>query len=75
MIRISIMRLKHGMMNPSAFFANTSMNDKNLNYEIETRRMWRLRKQTAISMNDKNLNYEIETIRSSPSILYSMLYE
>ena len=37
------------------------MNDKNLNYEIETIGEQKGHSMIAPAMNDKNLNYEIET--------------
>ena len=40
------------------------MNQKNLNYEIETNILCLLCNQSIGSMNQKNLNYEIETILS-----------
>ena len=42
------------------------MNQKNLNYEIETRLSYVLVPLSYLigAMNQKNLNYEIETLRS-----------
>ena len=61
MIRISIMRLKQLSFNfPS--FGSVTINDKNLNYEIETLVEFITSSSRYISINDKNLNYEIETI-------------
>ena len=37
-----------------------SINDKNLNYEIETYD-WKPVSESSFAINDKNLNYEIET--------------
>ena len=39
----------------------TTMNYKNLNYEIETRGNNSFTTSSQMSMNYKNLNYEIET--------------
>ena len=39
-----------------------AMNQKNLNYEIETQMLTRLDNLKVKAMNQKNLNYEIETI-------------
>ena len=42
-----------------------AMNQKNLNYEIETERGWGAPPRDGVTMNQKNLNYEIETSRQS----------
>ncbi len=44
--------------------APAAMNQKNLNYEIETTQKWHRRCCPCKSMNQKNLNYEIETYLS-----------
>ena len=64
MIRISIMRLKHIRRGGRGVRLHPSINDKNLNYEIETigKHDYRFRRDDPIgTINDKNLNYEIET--------------
>ncbi len=38
-----------------------AINDKNLDYEIETETMARFRGNRPPTINDKNLDYEIET--------------
>ena len=60
MIRISIMRLKRNRPTPPDPL-HLTINDKNLNYEIETTISCGTRHDSSISINDKNLNYEIET--------------
>ena len=42
-----------------------AMNQKNLNYEIETERGWGAPPRDGVTMNQKNLNYEIETRQRS----------
>ena len=60
MIRISITRLKP-VSRSSDSFSQSTINDKNLDYEIETRDMPRCRSPRRDTINDKNLDYEIET--------------
>ena len=47
------------------------MNQKNLNYEIETQDVHCQRMHSWAAMNQKNLNYEIETLHERPHKLYS----
>ena len=56
------MRLKLSQF--GVFLGTTgTINDKNLNYEIETQRMAWIAFEETLTINDKNLNYEIETLR------------
>ena len=50
-----------------------TMNQKNLNYEIETCRSTVI--DTALAMNQKNLNYEIETMSGGSVQAPTMRYE
>ena len=54
------MRLKHIGSVPLVS-GQLTINDKNLNYEIETA-INSYASRTALPINDKNLNYEIETL-------------
>ena len=47
----------------SGFFIDTTWNDKNLDYEIETAHNRLCFRQQVSTWNDKNLDYEIETKR------------
>ena len=58
------MRLKLRNLSTSVVVLNIlmTMNQKNLNYEIETISRIALSPRITITMNQKNLNYEIETV-------------
>ena len=47
------------------------MNQKNLNYEIETQMECTLLTMVMIPMNQKNLNYEIETERDAAQPVFA----
>ncbi len=62
MIRISITRLKRETCDFSAEADGDTINDKNLDYEIETSEYLGTHPLLIVSsINDKNLDYEIET--------------
>ena len=51
------------------------MNQKNLNYEIETPEERAIEREPILAMNQKNLNYEIETSLMSVSTSLTNTYE
>ena len=51
------------------------MNQKNLNYEIETGQKVRELRKEHKPMNQKNLNYEIETVRAMRDSPPNGIYE
>ena len=71
------MRLKRRAMRaiapPNCF--NESMNQKNLNYEIETIPLVATDSNGVPTMNQKNLNYEIETLALWMVIALAKVYE
>ena len=62
------MRLKHAST-PLYNARHTPINDKNLNYEIETKHAVNGYRRRFYAINDKNLNYEIETKKPTPQSL------
>ena len=61
MTRISILRLKPDVNGSAIPYRPSSINDKNLNSEIETGINREFRRNVMCAINDKNLNSEIET--------------